>query len=347
MEALQPLPSNSLKGLIVTDLMFPGGEKAPAMRRWLRSQGATVPLESVSAYDYLYDMNRAGVFVDRVDVTITFGYCYSSYNSLATDMVDTDADKSPYNSSNKRQYRWLPKQNHLHHLNESLFGQNAGATNIILGPAYQIDAVKQTCKSFPATVVRLHIPLHRNGQPILGIRMGRGCKFSQGHVLMAHVSGPNTHVVNSHMVRTSSGEVQLDLCSLITSTLRANGTVISLASGECRLFELLKHNDAFTAIDKGAPIIAGDVGGYWGKKVIHPQFNTFPFRGFLDHATLGPRDTHACTRTGRLNLVAVSEWTQNNWLQWVPRDAYLSMHAQRELQRRRRTSVNDMVYRPF
>ena len=228
------------KGLIVTDLMFPGGEKAPAMRRWLRSQGATVPLESVSVYDYLYDMNRAGVFVDRVDLTITFGFCYSSYNSLATDMVDTDADKSPYNSSNKRQYRWLPKQNHLHHLNESLFGQNAAATNIILGPAYQIDAIKQTCKSFPATVVRLHIPHNRNGQPILGIRMGRGCKFSQGHVLMAHVSGPNTDVVNSHMVRTSSGEVQLDLCSLIMSTLRANGTVVSLASGECRLFELLK-----------------------------------------------------------------------------------------------------------
>ena len=347
MEALQPLPLNSLKGLIVTDLMFPGGEKAPAMRRWLRSQGATVPLESVSAYDYLYDMNRAGVFVDRVDVTITFGYCYSSYNSLATDMVDTDADKSPYNSSNKRQYRWLPKQNHLHHLNESLFGQNAGATNIILGPAYQIDAVKQTCKSFPATVVRLHIPHNRNGQPILGIRMGRGCKFSQGHVLMAHVSGPNTHVVNSHMVRTSSGEVQLDLCSLIMSTLRANGTVISLASGECRLFELLKHNDAFTAIDKGAPIIARDVGGYWGKKVIHPQFNTFSFRGFLDHATLGPRDTHACTRTGRLNLSAVSEWTQNSWLQWIRASASLSMHTQKELQRRRRTMVNDLVYRPY
>ena len=165
---------------------------------------------------------------------------------------------------------------------------------------------------------------------------------------MAHVSGPNTHVVNSHMVRTASGEVQLDLCSLIMRTLRASGTVVSLASGECRVFELLKHNDAFTAIGtKGDPIIAGDVGGYWGKKVIHPQFNTFPFRGFLDHATLRPRDTYACTRTGRLNLVAVSEWTQNSWLQWIPGDARVSMHAQRELQRRRRTSVNDMVYGPY
>ena len=146
-----------LTRLIVTDLAFPGGERAPVNREWLRSKGATVPQQSVSAYDYLSDMNRAGVFVDRVDLTITCGYCPSSYNSICSGMVDTNPKKSPYNSTNHRQYKWNPS-NWLQHLNESLIGQDAASTNVIIGPAHQIDSIKQTFKSYPATVVRLYIP---------------------------------------------------------------------------------------------------------------------------------------------------------------------------------------------
>eukprot|EP00959_Pyramimonas_sp_CCMP1952_P149471 3127674-Pyramimonas_sp.AAC.2 len=233
-------PSSCLEGFIVTDPMFPGGEKAPSM---------------------------PGLFLDRVDLTITSGFSYYGSNGLASDIVGTDPGKSPCNSSNQRQYMRLPRHYHLHRLNESFLGPNAAATNIIIGPKYQIDGIKRTCTSFPSVVVRLHIPEDGNGQPIFGIRMGRGLKFTHGP-LMAHNSGPNTTtIVDSHMVRASSGEVQLDICSLIMRTLRAKGTVVSLASSECRLFDALKHNDADTLYyNNRAPVIAGDAACCWGKR---------------------------------------------------------------------------------
>ena len=339
-----------LTRLIVTDLAFPGGERAPVNREWLRSKGATVPQQSVSAYDYLSDMNRAGVFVDRVDLTITFGYCPSSYNSICSGMVDTNPKKSPYNSTNHRQYKWNPS-NWLQHLNESLIGQDAASTNVIIGPAHQIDSIKQTFKSYPATVVRLYIPQSERGQPLFRIRMGSQCKFQDDMILMAHVSGPNGEAVQTHFVKTSSGEIQLDISSLIMTTLRHEGTVVSLASGECRLFDLLKHYFARPKWLKGCwgtPVLSSDANGCWGKKVIHPQFNIVPFRGYFDHVMNGPRETAACTPNGRVNLVSMGEWTQSNRPIWIQgQEAFVNKHAQQQRQKDRRTLVNDSVYKPY
>ena len=127
-------------------------------------------------------------------------------------------------------------------------------------------------------MVRLYIPQSERGQPLFRIRMGSQCKFQDGMILMAHVSGPNGEAVQTHFVKTSSGEIQLDISSLIMTTLRHKGTVVSLASGECRLFDLLKRDGALSAFEKGTPVLSSDANGCWGKKVIHPQFNIVPFR---------------------------------------------------------------------
>ena len=189
----------------------------------------------------------------------------------------------------------------------------------MIGPKGQIDQIRPVCTSFPNLVVQLFIPCNYDGQrpkPIFNLRMGKGCKEDTGRI-MSFISGPNSRNLESHFIKTKSGETLLDISSVIMSTLVAGGNVVSLASGECRLFDLLKPNETFTRmLQHQFRVYAGfdreerklnkweDIGGVWGKKVISPQFNCNQYMGYSDFViNKAPRDTLAFTGTGRVNLV--------------------------------------------
>ena len=54
------------------------------------------------------------------------------------------------------------------------------------------------------------------------------------------IFGPKSRDVESHFTKTASGETQFEIGSVIMRTLVAGGNIVSLASGQCRLFDLLK-----------------------------------------------------------------------------------------------------------
>ena len=335
-----PTSTDALKGLVITDFHFPGGKIAVENREFLKKHGACVVLSPVDAYDFMYGINRAGVYLEP-DLTITYGMCYSSFNHDCSDMIESNPKHSregcKFNSGNARQWKWLPNVNHMHFLHEALAGQDSGANHIMIGPKFQIDQIRPVCTSYPNLIVQLHIPC--TPKPIFNLRMGRGCKEDLGKI-MCFISGPMSRNLESHFIETEHGEIQLDICSVIMSTLVAGGNVVSLASGECRLFDLLKANATFKRMlqhqfrefagidewEERQPFKRNDIGGIWGKKVISPQFKCNQYMGYFDFVVnKAPRETLACTGNGRVNLDSVSEWVKNNHVAYIPNkksDAY-------------------------
>ena len=292
--------------LVVTDVSFPGGEQGPANRQWLRSKGAQVVMNPVNCYDYLYDINRTGLYLNKVDIVLVFGMCYGQFNSCATSLVSARPSVSPFTSSVRRQYDWLPNDP-LHHLNEALMGQNIATTNIIVAPQNYVRNIRPVADSYPTLQARVTVP----PQLVLSVRMRHSLSTWCPH-LLAHVSGPGVGMTCSHLITTASGGVQLDFCSLLLCSKRHGSIVVSLASGEARIFELMKAN---TIVPEGLPVVAPVGLGEWTKDVVHPQFGHNRYRGYFEHCLTqpwgsAPGNTLARTATGRLNLVSVAEWTR-------------------------------------
>ena len=86
-----PATTDILNGLVVTDLHFPGGPVAVENREFLKKHGATVVPSQVDAYDFMYGINRAGVYMKPIDLTITYGMCYSSFKHDGSDMIETNS----------------------------------------------------------------------------------------------------------------------------------------------------------------------------------------------------------------------------------------------------------------
>ena len=329
-------------------------------REFLKRHGACVVLPQVDAYDYLYGINRAGTYLKPPDVTITYGMCYSSFKHDGSDMIETNSrhnrDGCTFNSGNARQWKWLPNFNHMHFLHESLSGQDPDACHIMIAPKGQIDQIRPANTSFPHLIAQLHIPFTSQGKPIFNLRMGKGCKEDIGRI-MCFCSGPMSRNLESHFKRTEFGEIQLDICSVIMSTILKGGTVISLASGECRLFDLLKDNETFKRMiqharrdlcesdewDARKPMKRKCLDGIWAKKVIHPQFNRNQYMGYFDFCQ-APRETFACTSSGRLNLDSVALWVQCNQVQYRPNKKFGEYDEEEQKQfhmKRRRFGKNE------
>ena len=81
--------------------------------------------------------------------------------------------------------------------------------------------------------------------------MGGALRRSQDP-LMVNVTGPGVKAAYTHMVTTHSEEIQIDVQSMILSTLGNGGSVLVLGAGQMRLLATLAHAKP---LEGGMPII--------------------------------------------------------------------------------------------
>ena len=129
-------------------------------------------------------------------------------------------------------------------------GQSFRATHVFCHVASQARGVAPCAMSFPSWRSRIYNSVGSGGH--LTQLMGHDLAISQ-EPLMANITGPGAKLAATHIVTTRAEEDQLDVQSMVLTTLSAGGTVLILGAGQMRVLPTL---DVQTPVPAGRPIQA-------------------------------------------------------------------------------------------
>ena len=233
-------------GLHVTDLTPASGGAYTANREWCLSRGASVHPMPVSAFDYKHQLKGSGA-PQEFDLILCFGLCMGVFGAQ-----DTVAKHSS-NSTVARQYRFLGSAYHQQIFNEALMGQSFSATHVLCHVASQARAVAPCALNYPSWRSRIYNPA--SGGRHLTQLMGRELAASR-EPLVANVTGPGAKLAATHTVTTRWNEDQLDVQSMVLTTLRSGGAVLILGAGRMSFFA---HFGCRNACSRGSPDSQADV----------------------------------------------------------------------------------------
>ena len=230
-----------LRNLHITDLSPASGHVYNSNRQWCLDNGAVVHPMPVSAFDHKH-MLRDTAAPAEFDMIVCFGLCFNTFSN--NDWLA----KPGTNSSVRRQYKCLSSTPHQQIFNEALFGQSITSTQALIHTAKQASFISPRALNFPVCRGRMYNPPgDRHAHQQMGGNMRR-----TREPLLVNVTGPGAKAALTHMVTTSSGEVQIDVQSMILSTLGNGGSVLVLGAGQMRLLATLAHA---VPLEGGMPII--------------------------------------------------------------------------------------------
>ena len=297
--------------LHITDLSPASGDDYVRNRQNLRAYPVVeMHDEPVNVFDYAFSMKKAGTLPSRpFDLVLSYGMSFNSW--CQEQQMGTSATQLPngkpirFSSTIDRQYQYLSKHGlEMQYLfTETLVGQDANVTNICIQPANYITTVA-AAMSFPFHVWRVE------NDGYLQMRMGNQ-RNPPHHPLVASVTGPGVMQVATHQRSTGHQEIQLDVASVINSTLNNNGEVLCLGSGELRhLPALLSRGDRI--VPGAVPITRPNLEvGYFAKRVS----GSFAWNGYFDFCI---NNTLGCPESvvGRACLDNIRMWAASRNVMW-------------------------------
>ena len=132
-------------------------------------------------------------------------------------------------------------------------GQNLRTTHILIHESHLVKGISPHSINFPGFVGRIYNPLDHPRH--VTRKMGSELRPSKNPI-MAAVTGPGSTVANTHVRTTVHQERQLDVQSMILTTLYANRRVLIIGAGEMRLLPTLS---ASFPVPGGKPVVMPDI----------------------------------------------------------------------------------------
>ena len=283
-----------LRNLHITDISPASGHVYNSNRQWCLDNGAVVHPQPVSAFDYKHMLRKTEAPAE-FDMIVCFGLCFNTFygsDGLA---------QSGTNSSINRQYKCLSGTPHQQIFSEVLFGQSITSTQVLIHTAKLASFVSPRAMNFPLCRGRMFNP---TGERRLQQLMGGNLRPS-GEPLMVNITGPGVKAAHTHMVTTQSEEIQIDVQSMMLTTLQAGGSVLVLGAGQMRLLRTLAHS---APLEGGMPIIKPTYGPITSvtKHVTGRKRTYFGFCLTTGHAD-GTAE-HDEDVVGRVNLKRLKLW---------------------------------------
>ena len=283
--------------LHVTDFSPASGEVYTANREWCLSRGARVHPMPVSAFDYKHQLKGSGA-PEEFDLILCFGLCMGIFDA------NNSLTKWGANSSVSRQYNFLGGAPHQQIFNEALMGQSYRATHVLCHVASQARGVSPCAINFPFLRGRAYNPADTSRH--LTQLMGRELEPSR-EPMVANISGPGARLAATHTVATMWNEYQIDLQSMVLTTLNAGGTVLVLGAGQMRFLPTL---DASTPLPAGLPILKPT---YADTPKVTKRFGTK--RTYSSYCLTRGHDDgtadHDDSVVGRVNFRRLRRWCDN------------------------------------
>ena len=311
--AAKPLPRPPWRpfppGLLhVCDIHPAAGEEYMNNLQWCRDHGVVVHSKPVNLFDYKHMLGSD----DDFDLVIGFGLCFGTFcgaNNVSR-WKKTDLPREPpirESSVEQRQYshlwnRWKGAPSVQQTFNEALMGQNLRTTHIMIHESHLVKGLSPHAIHFPTFVARMYNPL---GPRHLTQKMGHELVPS-GNPMMAAVTGPGSEVASTHLRETFHQERQLDVQSMILTTLNANRRVLIVGAGEMRLLPTLSHSYPRPG---GMPVVTPDIPRKFciAKKIGGKKRSYFEYVLTEGHSNgTAPHDDSV---VGRVNLKRLRLWT--------------------------------------